>query len=44
MLAAIIAAGIFAVCYKSCPEPNDLLARYRDGAEYDDLIILRPLD
>ena len=44
MLAAIIAAGIFAVCYKSGPEPNDLLARYRDGAKYDDLIILRPLD
>jgi len=43
-LAAIVAAGTLAVCYKSEPEPEDLLARYRDGAKYDALKISYPLD
>ncbi|MHC4326674.1 MAG: hypothetical protein ACYSWW_00975, partial [Planctomycetota bacterium] len=43
-LAVIVAAGMLVVCYKSGPEPEDLLARYRDGAEYDALAIHRPLD
>ncbi|MGB2862200.1 MAG: tetratricopeptide repeat protein, partial [Sedimentisphaerales bacterium] len=32
------------VCYKSRPKPEDLLARYRDGAKYGVLTIHRPLD
>jgi len=44
MLVAIVAAGVLIVCYKSVPEPEDLLALYRDGAEYDDLTIQYPLD
>jgi len=44
MLVAVVAAGVLIVCYKSVPEPGDLLALYRDGAEYDDLIIHYPLD
>jgi tetratricopeptide (TPR) repeat protein len=44
VLVAIIAAGILVFCYKSVPEPEDLLALYRNDAEYDDLIIHYPLD
>jgi tetratricopeptide (TPR) repeat protein len=44
MLAAIVAAGIFVVCYKSDPEPDDLLVRYRDGSGYDALTIHYPLN
>jgi len=44
LLVLIVTAGIFVVCYKSSPEPDDLLARYRDSAEYDTLIIYYPLD
>ena len=43
-LAAIAAAGILAVCYKSEPEPENLSALYRDGAKYDVLTIRYPLD
>ncbi|MDT8301841.1 MAG: tetratricopeptide repeat protein [Sedimentisphaerales bacterium] len=43
-LSAIVAAGIFILCYKSNPEPDDLLARYHDGSEYDTLTISYPLD
>jgi len=43
-LVAIVAAGMLVFCYKSGSEPEDLLARYRVGAEYDDLTIHRPLD
>jgi tetratricopeptide (TPR) repeat protein/Tol biopolymer transport system component len=44
ILLAIIAAGVLIVCYNSVTEPGDLLALYRDDAEYDDLIIHHPLD
>jgi len=44
ILAVIVTAGIFVVCYKSVPEPDDLLERFRDGAEYDALTIHYPLD
>jgi len=44
MLVAIVAAGVLVFCYMSGSEPEDLLARYRDDAEYDDLTIHRPLD
>jgi len=43
-LAAIAAAGILSVCYKSEPEPENLSALYRDGAKYDVLTIRYPLD
>ena len=43
-LVAIVAAGVFVFCYKAGYEPEDLLARYRDGVEYDALTIRRPLD
>ncbi|UCE50591.1 MAG: tetratricopeptide repeat protein [Phycisphaerales bacterium] len=44
MLAAIVAAGILIFCFGSEPEPDDLLAHYRDGTEYDTLTIHYPLD
>jgi tetratricopeptide (TPR) repeat protein len=44
ILAAIVAAGIFLVCYKSAPEPDDLLKRYQDGTGYGALTIHYPLD
>jgi tetratricopeptide (TPR) repeat protein len=44
VFAVIIAAGIFIFCFKSEPEPNDLLVQYRDGTEYDTLTIHYPLD
>ena len=44
LVAAIAAAGIFVACYKSNPEPDDLLASYSDGTEYDALTIHYPLD
>jgi tetratricopeptide (TPR) repeat protein len=44
MLVAIVAAGILVFCYRSAPEPQDLLALYHDGAEYDNLTIRYPLD
>jgi len=44
MLAAIVAAGILIFCFESEPEPDDLLAHYRDGTEYDTLTIHYPLD
>jgi len=43
-LAAIVATGMLVVCYKSGPESEDLLARYRDGAEYSGLTIGYPFD
>ncbi|MHC4437739.1 MAG: hypothetical protein ACYS3S_10295 [Planctomycetota bacterium] len=44
LLVVIAAVGIFVICYKSDPEPDDLLARYRDGSQYDTLTIHYPLD
>ncbi|MBN2592944.1 MAG: tetratricopeptide repeat protein [Sedimentisphaerales bacterium] len=44
ILAAIVAAGIFVVRYKSDPEPDDLLARYSDVSGYDNLTIQYPLN
>jgi len=44
LVAAIVAAGIFVVYYKSDPEPDDLLARYRDSLGYDTLTIHYPHD
>ena len=44
VLAAIIAAGLFIFCPGPAPEPDDLLAHYRDGTEYDPLTIHYPLD
>jgi tetratricopeptide (TPR) repeat protein len=44
LFAVIVASCIFIFCYKSNPEPDDLLARYNDGSGYDTLTIHRPLD
>lgn len=44
LLALIVGAGIFVICYKSNPGPDVLLARYSKGAEYDTLTIHYPLD
>lgn len=44
ILAAIVSASIFVFCFESEPEPDDLLAHYRDGTEYDTLTIHYPLD
>ena len=44
LLVVIIAVGIFVFCYRSTPEPNDLLAPYSENAEYDTLTIHYPLD
>jgi len=43
-LAVLVAAGILIVRCKSVPEPESLLALYREDAEYDDLTIHYPLD
>ena len=44
MLVAIVTAGLLVFCYISAREPEDLLALYHDGAEYDNLLIHYPLD
>ena len=44
MLAAIVAAGILLFCFAPEPEPNDLLVRYQEDAEYNNLTIRYPLD
>jgi len=44
MLAATVTAGIFVVCCKSDPKPDDLLEHYCDNAGYDTLTFHRPLD
>ena len=44
LFAAIVAAGIFVVCYKPGPSVEDIFALYQYDAEYDALTIQRPLD